>query len=337
MKNLLLTLALQTTLAAAPLLTELQPRGAQQGTTFTLTLTGRDLPSGATLISPLPAVFTPMTPTAKGLAFLVELKREAVRGTYPVRVRSAEGISNVLLFTVGAFPEIEEGELEPHTNDTFATATPVKSTPVTINGTLSGADRDIFRLAAKAGERRVFEVEARRCGSAIDPVIELYDEKGVKLARNEDAPGIGVDSRLAFTFPREGNYFVEVHDARFSKQEQNFYRLMIGDYAYAESVFPLGGQRGHSTQVQFVTPAGPVTTTVKLPAQGDFVAVPMPASPTLPFRLALSEYPEVSEPGESGLTVPVVVNGRIAQARWGESIFAARRTRRIVPVRITKS
>jgi hypothetical protein len=134
------------------------------------------------------------------------------------------GLSNILFFTVGAFPEIAEEEA----NDSIATAQAIKATPITVNGTLTGADRDFFKVYGKAGEHRVFEVEARRCGSAIDPVLEIYDGKGQLLARNEDAPGIGVDSRIDFTFPHEGEYFVEVHDARFSKQEQNFYRLKMG-------------------------------------------------------------------------------------------------------------
>ncbi|MCU1261480.1 MAG: hypothetical protein JWO80_4365 [Bryobacterales bacterium] len=293
---------------------ELHPRGAQQGKTITLTLVGRDLPAGARIVTTLPAVFTPLTPAAKGLPFLVELKSEAAIGTYPIRVETADGISNILLFTIGAFPEIEEDEeTAGHTNDSIATAQIVKSTPVTINGTLTGADRDIFRVFGKAGERRVFEVEARRCGSAIDPVLELYDEKGQKIARNEDAPGIGVDSRLDYTFPREGSYFIEVHDARFSKQDQNFYRLIIGSYPYAESIFPLGGQRGQTVQMEFLSKAGPVRTSVNLPREGSLATAAMPGSPTLPFRLALGEYPELTAPIQDALPVPVVVNGKIAK------------------------
>ncbi len=309
MNRFLLIFVCQSALAAGPVLTELQPRGAQQGKAFTLTLIGREIPAGAKVVTTMPAAFTPLTPTDKGTPFLVELKGEVAIGTYPVRVETTQGISNVLLFTVGAFPEIEEEEK----NDSIETAQVVKATPVTINGTLTGADRDFFRVSGKAGERRVFEVEARRCGSAIDPVLEIYDGKGQLLARNEDAPGIGVDSRIDYTFPHEGDYFVEVHDARFSRQEQNFYRLKMGSYPYAESVFPLGGQRGQTVQVEFVSKTGPARTKVKLPDAGNFATVAMPGSPTLPFRLAVGDYPEVNAPVPGALTVPVVVNGRIAK------------------------
>jgi hypothetical protein len=312
--NLLLIAAFPGLLTAAPIISALHPPGAQQGKSFVLTLSGRDLPEGAKLVTTLPASITPLTATAKGLPYLVELKSESPVGVYPVRVETSDGISNVLLFTVGAFAEIEEEEeLSQHTNDSIATAQIVKATPVTINGSLSGADRDIYRTYGKAGEHRVFEVEARRCGSAIDPVLELFDEKGKLVARNEDSPGIGVDARLDYTFPHEGNYYIEVHDARFSKQEQNFYRLMIGFYNYAESVFPMGGRRGQSLQLEFVSKAGPVRTTVNLPAKGDYAAVSMPGSPVLPFRLALSDFPEIVGPLDDVLSVPVVANGRIAK------------------------
>ena len=300
-------------LAATPILTDLQPRGAQKGKTITLTLAGRNLSEGSKIITTVPGSFTPLTGSAKGLPFLVELKSDTPGGVYPIRVQNTNGISNILLFTVGDFPEIEESETTAHANDTIATAQAVKATPVTINGTLTGADRDDFRVAAKAGERLVFEAEARRCGSAIDPVLTLFDQSGKQLARNDDAPGIGVDARIDYTFPRDGEYVIEINDARFSKQEQNFYRLRIGSYSYPEWVFPLGGKHGETLQVEFGGKGAPFHTSIKLPEHGDFTTVSMTGSPTLPFRIALSDYPELRAPVEGALPIPAVVNGRIAK------------------------
>ena len=296
---------------ATPALTELLPRGAQQGKTFTLTLSGRELLEGSKILTTLPAVFTPLTPTMKGFPWLVELRADVPVGTYPIRIQNQSGLSNILLFTVGSFPEITELETP---NDSIATAEPVKSLPVTINGTLKGADRDFFRIAARSGEHRVFEVEARRAGSAIDPLLALYDEKGTLLARNEDAPGIGVDARIDYTFARDGNYFIEVHDARFSRQEQNFYRLKIGSYIYPESVFPLGGRHGETVEFQFTGKSGITKTSVKLPDTGNFTTVGMPESPVLPVPVALSDTPELTEPAAGLLPIPGILNGRISRA-----------------------
>jgi len=299
-------LFLNAMLAAGPVLTELRPRGAKKGSTVTLTLVGANLDQGTEILTTLPATFTPLTPGMKGIPYLLELKEDAAAGTYPVRVKTAHGISNILLFTVGEFPEIES-----KAGSTIATAQAVTAVPVTINGRLAGADRNDFKVAAKAGQRLVFEVEARRCGSAIDPALTLFDAAGKRMAHNEDAPGIGVDSRLDYTFARDGEYILQVNDARFSKQEQNFYRLKIGVYNYPEGIFPLGGKRGEKVALEFASNAGPVRTEVKLPEQGDFTTVAMPGSPALPFRFALSEYPELRTPVAGALPVPAVVNGRI--------------------------
>jgi hypothetical protein len=290
--------------AANPVLTALQPRGAQQGKTFTLMLAGTDLEEGSKILTTLPATLTPLTRTEKGLPFLVELKAEAAVGVYPVRVEGTNGLSNILLFTVGAFPETDESELHDRQ---------VPATPVTIDGTLKGAVRGDYHIRARLGERLVFEVEARRCGSAIDPALELYDEKSNLIARSEDAPGLGVDARIDYTFARAGAYTVVVHDARFSKQDQNFYRLKIGAYSYPEAVFPLGGRHGQTVDFSFSGRGGSAHASVTLPDHGDYATVAMPGSPALPFRLALGDDPELAEPVQGALPVPVVVNGIISK------------------------
>ncbi len=100
----------------------------------------------------------------------------------------------------------------------------------------------------KAGERRVIEIDARRAGSAIDPVIRVVDGSGKLVARSEDNPLLQLDARLDLTFAKEGFYYVEVHDARYSTQAQNFYRLKTGAYTYATEIFPLGGRRGENSR-----------------------------------------------------------------------------------------
>ena len=183
----------------------------------------------------------------------MEPNADVAPGVYPIRIETPSGISNILLFTLGTYPEVTEEESQPNSppnrNDSIETAEPVRSSPVVVNGTLRGPERDVYRVSGKAGERRVFEVEARRCGSAIDPVLRILDGAGKQLARSDDSPGTGLDARLDFTFPAEGTYYVEVTDARFSTQAQNFYRLKMGSYRYADGIFPLGGRRGGQTQV----------------------------------------------------------------------------------------
>jgi hypothetical protein len=301
-------------LCAQPTITDLQPRGAQRGRPFTLTIAGKNLTEGARVWSTMPATFTPLAPAKMGAAFLVEPTANIPVGVYPIRVETPEGISNIQLFAVSAFPEYLEDESRPgalpNSNDTIETAQPLPNGPLVLNGTLRGPERDIFRVSAKSGEKRVFEVEARRCGSAIDPVIEIQDASGRAIARSEDTPLLGLDARVEVTFPREGYYYVVLHDARYSTQAANFYRLKAGQYEYPTEVFPLGGKRGETVPVSLGarTIKADLTKTDPI-AKLTFINLPEGAALPVPF--AIGDDPEVTEPVGSAIPVPATINGRL--------------------------
>ena len=319
-----------TSLSAQPAITDLQPRGIQKGKPFTLTLAGRNLGEGAKIRSTMPASFTLVTPDQPALmpgastagegryaSFLVEPAADLAAGVYAIRVVTSEGISNVQLFTVGMFPELTEDESRPgtlpNTNDSMETAQPLPAPPFTLNGTLRGPERDIFRLSAKAGEKRVIEVEARRCGSALDPLLEILDANGRVIARSEDAPLLGLDARVEVVFPRDGDYDVVVRDSRFSTQTANFYRLKVGSYSYPTEVFPLGGRRGELVEASL----GLQKISVDLRNATSNVRqmfVNVPGSPALPVPFAVGDDPEVNAPVDAPIGAPVTINGRLLKA-----------------------
>jgi hypothetical protein len=318
-------------LSAQPVISELQPRGAQKGKPFTLTLTGRNLGEGAKILSTLPATFTLLTPElppqlrggpmqdeGRYATFLVEPSAALAVGVYPIRVVTSDGISNVQLFTVGAFPEIPEDESQPgalpNTSDNIEDAQSLPSPPFTLSGTLRGPERDMFRLSAKSGEKRVIEVEARRAGSAIDPLLEILDANGRMIARSEDETLLGLDARVEVAFPHDGDYYIVVRDARFSTQTANFYRLKVGSYSYPREVFPLGGKRGDVVE----TSLGPEKIKSDLRNVGSSVRqvfVNVPGSPALPVPFAVGDDPEINGPvGGATISLPVTINARLATA-----------------------
>jgi len=252
---------------------------------------------------------------AKYATFLVEPTTEWSVGVYPIRIRAANGLSNILLFSVGAFPEITEEESrpgsQPHQNDSIEKAQTIPSTAITLNGTLNGPERDVYRLQVKAGEKRVFEVDARRCGSAVDPVIRVMDGTGKLIARSDDDALLSLDPRLQVTFPKEGFYYIEVHDARFSAQAQNFYRLKTGSYEIVQDIFPLGGRRGETVQISL---SGHSVKADLTAANKPEIFVNLPDSPSLPLPLAIGDYPEVQEPVTGSLKAPVTINGRLTKS-----------------------
>ena len=88
MKLLLVAFVTAGVCAAQPLITDLQPRGAQKGRPFTLTLIGRDLGEGAesNRRCPPPSRRSGRKRASMGASFLVEPTGDPAVGVYPIRV-----------------------------------------------------------------------------------------------------------------------------------------------------------------------------------------------------------------------------------------------------------
>src|SRR5262249_26988079 len=153
-------------LEAAPSIRDIQPRGAQRGKTFTLYIRGDGLTQGAQIKSTLPASFSQLTLSKDPLSelanarpgtvlpYLVALKADTPVGFYPIRVIGADGISNVVLFSVSDLPEIEEIESKnPKQPNDFPAEAQKIVVPAVINGTLEGPDTDSYTFMVKAGQK----------------------------------------------------------------------------------------------------------------------------------------------------------------------------------------
>jgi hypothetical protein len=132
-------------------------------------------------------------------------------GPQAFRLRSPEGLSELLTFQLTVLPVVSEQE----DNNTAADA---QSVPLnsTIVGVVTAADADCFRVWLAKGQRLSVEAEAMRAGGAMfDAVINLYDEHGAWLSSIDDTPLTRQDPWLSFTAPEEGDYIVEIHEASF--------------------------------------------------------------------------------------------------------------------------
>jgi len=308
--KLLLPFLLLTATYAAPVIRDIAPHGAQRGKSVTLHIKGAGLKAGAQLRTTLPGTISRLVPVAgmeNDLPFLVTLKADAPVGLYPIRVITGDGMSNLVLFSVGDLPEIEK---KVKTKEERDKAQPI-TVPVLVNGNLAEAEQDDYLFTAKAGQKLVCEVEARRAGSALDPVIEIYDAAGKMIVRNDD--GAGIDPRIEHTFAKAGHYRIRVHDARFSDQAVNFYRLKIGSYAFGEGLYPLGWRRGQPLDVEIGggNLAAPVKLKPATSGKEQTIMIGLPNSPSLPFQFALSDKEEMLE--SERLKPGAIMNGRISK------------------------
>jgi hypothetical protein len=112
--------------------------------------------------------------------------------------------------------------------------------PAGINGRiLADGETDRYRFAAKAGDRLEFDVQARRRGSSLDPLIEVRDVSGRLLEAQDDMVNtvgqtidglsfpVNKDPRLEWVAPIDGEYEVHVRDANYFGGPDRFYFLAL--------------------------------------------------------------------------------------------------------------
>ena len=311
-----IALTTSAALRAEPTLRRVDPPGAQRGAAVRLVLDGNGLGDKVQIRSGIPGSMTELSADGPAREFLLEVDGTAAPGVYPLAVQTKDGLTNTWLFSVSGFPEAVEEEARARRvrqNDTAKDAQPIE-TPRVINGTLTEADRDLYAVSLEAGEPIVFEVEARRLGSAIDPVLAVWAPDGSLVARSNDSAGIGQDARVPVKAPVEGTYTVEVHDARFSKQGRNFYRLLAAPIEFAEEIFPLGWTMGEPAEVELS--GGTLSRPRRVTVDGTTAALPGTRG-GLPMPFLRGRDPETIESrSEKGrrLAGGTVVNGRISQA-----------------------
>ncbi len=115
------------------------------------------------------------------------------------------------------------GESEP--NNQFASANEAELGDVFDGRIDRPGDFDVFDVTVAAGRALDLEVAARSIGSPLDPTLSLSNESGTRLAYNIDSDGFG--SRIRFTVPSSGRYFISVRGFGGSGGSQHTYRLTI--------------------------------------------------------------------------------------------------------------
>lgn len=319
----LLALGLPTIAQTAPPeLRSIVPAGLQRGVETQLTFYGPGFAAGMELVLPFPAEIKLNSASSEVASFTVQPGKDVPVGIFPVRVRTAGGVSNMLLLAVHDLRRVIE--VEP--NDRLHQAQRIEW-PCMITGALGGRgaphpskDVDVYKFAVEAGQRLTFVSETRRVGLAPDLAMCLRDPRGRELAFSDDTPGQGVEPRIDYTFKEAGDYTVEVHFTNFNYTGRNHnYQLKIGPFNYARSVFPLGGKRGETVSLTVTDRDGkPSTVQARVPADADAEEwwLPLADFPgSLPWRMAVGDLPEVMEDADRTspqvIAWPATVNGQI--------------------------
>lgn len=294
----------------APAITNVTPRGLQIGQTTTIVVTGSDLSTDLQLLSDAKIASQKVKAGAKPnrVELEIELDKVTPPGLYAVRVANANGISSPVVIGVDRLPQrmfnAKIGEL-----------------PVSLTGTVGGAEVQQAKLAGKKGQKLVLDVQAQRLGSGLKPVLRLNDARGTQIAWSPPRSVIGGDARIEMELPADGEYSLELHDELFRPAGNGFFRLQIGELQYADLALPMGVAIGGKQTIECVS--ANVRTSAELNAvewtiPGETVA-PIPVAERLTGsapRVAVSDFPEFSEVTVAGKpqelpAAPFAVSGRL--------------------------
>ena len=203
------------TIAPTPIVESVFPFGLKEGTSTTLSLSGRNLPVNEITVEAKP-----------GLPHFQEISQLGGQWLpYPIR------------FAVDTLPEVTEVA----GNNALASAQPI-TLPLIVNGRISQpGEYDYYRFDGKEGDVVVLDITARSLGSLLDSRVALLDASGKVLAENDDRPALNekylslrlglqthdADSYLMPTLPSTGAFFVRVGDAQRCGGPAYGYRLRL--------------------------------------------------------------------------------------------------------------
>lgn len=323
-----------------PMITHCTPVAVQRGTEVDVTVEGQmnfvgvhkvliegTGVAGRVVPSPAPAKGPSPGAAIRSVKLRLKVDADAALGVREFRLASSLGISTLGQLLVVSDPVVaESGD-----NNAPEKAQRIE-TPCVISGRIEAAeDVDGFRFTAKAGQTFTFQVFCARLQDKIhdlqkhaDPLLLLLDGSGRELAASDDA--VFADPLLTFTMPKDGEYIIQVRDARYDGDPRWAYALHITDRPQVAQVFPLAGNPGQTTDVEPVGSAGLVAKRVpfQFPSEPGIrpSSLSVAGQLTNPTAFVVTPDPVIAEqePNDSPsaanrLSVPGGVNGRIGKKR----------------------
>lgn len=217
--------------------TGLFPPGAQRGTTVDVTITaGKDLDEASALIFSDPKIKATPKLDSKGNPiankFSVAIDAAVEPGLYDVRLRGLFGISNPRIFRVDTIAEVEEKE----PNNTDEQAQEVGVNTIVNARANSAADVDTFLIKVKADKPLVIRSEAARIDSLMQPVLELFDSSGRRVAHSRRRKQ--QDAVIVYTSESDQDVKLKVHDTVYAGSNDYVYRLSIDERPLVDFVTP---------------------------------------------------------------------------------------------------
>jgi len=199
--------------AAAPSVGAITPTGFQRGTEVEAVFNGARLGDAQQLLfySPGLNVLELKAENDTTVKAKVVITPDCRLGIHAVRLRSASGISDLRLFTVGALPEVKEQE----PNNDFAAPQAVPF-GCTVSGVVENEDVITSWWKPRRAIDWSAELEGLRLGyTFFDPYLAILNANRFELARSDDAPLLRQDCLCSILVPEDGKYIIQVRESSY--------------------------------------------------------------------------------------------------------------------------
>jgi hypothetical protein len=216
----------------------LTPLGGAAGSTVEVEIAGADLEGVEALLCDHPGLKATFV---KERRFRLAIAADVPPGTYDIRLVGRFGVSNPRLFAV-SHGLTDVAKKEPASAD----MPQVIAVNTAVNGQCGGNRDDVFRFAAKKGQRLVVEVQAGKLDSQMDATLAVTTATGKVLVSNGGYNGR--DPLVDFVAPDDGDYLIKLHDLSYRGGFP--YRLIISDRPQVATVFPRAVQVGKVAELR---------------------------------------------------------------------------------------
>ena len=236
-----------------PWILRVEPLGGTRGATVTVELTGERFgqldsvwfdSAGLRWVETLEA-------SDKSIRGRIAIAPETALGPHLIHLRTAAGRTNTRLFNVLQFPAT--AEVEP--NDPPGRPQEIELRPQVVTGYLKpGRDIDVFRFAAKAGERWMFDLRSLEYGSHLECEMSLTDDGGHPVAFNDDRDDYLETPLIEHRFKEAGVYRLKLDQYRGPQgvtcSKNCGYLLQISQLPQLLSADPMGVRPGAVARVR---------------------------------------------------------------------------------------
>lgn len=255
--------ALATAQGSGPRVQSMSPAGGAVGSEVAVTMRGERLgkPLGVLLDAPGIEVLEVVGTDDRSCTLRLRLTADCAFGPHALRLRTANGLGNLMPFHVGPLPSLaERREAQAPMHVPLGT---------TVDGELRDGEVDRYTLDVPAGTSVHVAIEAMRLGQTpLDTRLVVRDANGREVARADDT-ALGLrDPWLAFTTSAATTATVEIHSALPSDGRTGAYRLhtLAGEVPFA--ALPCGGAPGQRLDVQLLGGTTDQRAQVELPNDG---------------------------------------------------------------------